>query len=153
MQFNAGVWIEKDAQGEEKKRSIILFRTYGMILVLRHSLNNQLMDFKPLESEEQLSEIKKAKGYNVIFKHNTTCPISKSVRSKFEEEAETLPEVNSVYFLDLLSYRDLSDSIAEEFNVKHESPQLLLIKDGKCTYSQSLYDISAEETAEAIERN
>ncbi len=110
------------------------------------------MDFLPLENEEQISEIKRAKGYNVIFKHNTTCPISKSVRSKFEEEADTLPEVNSVYFLDLLANRNLSDAIAKEFDVEHESPQLLLIKDGKCTYSNSLYDITIGDTAEAIER-
>ncbi len=111
------------------------------------------MDFTPLESEEQLSEIKKASGYNVIFKHNTTCPISKSVRSKFEEEADTLPEVSSVYFLDLLANRNLSDTVAEEFNVEHQSPQLLLIKDGRCTYNEALYDISAQQTAGAIERN
>ncbi len=111
------------------------------------------MDFIPLESEEQLSEIKRAKGYYVIFKHNTTCPISKGARSRFEQEAHTLPEVTSVYFLDLLANRNLSDAIAEEFNVEHQSPQLLLIKDGKCTYNESLNNISVEETAEAIERN
>ncbi len=111
------------------------------------------MDFIPLEKEEQLSELKKAKGYNVIFKHNTTCPISKGVRSQFEQEADTLPEVDAVYFLDLLANRNLSDAIAKEFDVEHASPQLLLIKDGKCTYNESLYDISAKETAEAIERN
>ncbi len=110
------------------------------------------MDFVPLENREQISEIKRAKGYNVIFKHNTTCPISKSVRSKFEAEADTLPEVNSVYFLDLLANRTLSDAIAKEFDIEHESPQLLLIKDGKCTYSNSLYDITIGDTAEAIER-
>ncbi len=110
------------------------------------------MDFVPLENEEQIIEIKRAKGYNVIFKHNTTCPISKSVRSKFEAEADTLTEVNSVYFLDLLANRNLSDAIAKEFDVEHESPQLLLIKDGKCTYSNSLYDITIGDTAEAIER-
>lgn len=111
------------------------------------------MNFIPLETEEQISEIKEAEGYNVIFKHNTTCPISKGVRSKFEEEADTLPEVKAVYFLDLLAHRDLSDTIAEEFKVEHESPQLLLIKDGECTYNKSLYDISAEGTAKAMERN
>lgn len=111
------------------------------------------MNFIPLEKAEQLSEIKKAKGYNVIFKHNTTCPISKGVRSQFEQEADTLPEVDAVYFLDLLAHRDISDAIAKDFEVEHQSPQLLLIKDGRCTYNQSLYDISAEETAEAIERN
>jgi bacillithiol system protein YtxJ len=116
-------------------------------------LNYEIVEFIPLETEEQLSEIKRAKGYNVIFKHNTTCPISKSMRSKFEEEADTLPEVSSVYFLDLLANRNLSDGIEEKFNVRHESPQLLLIKNGECIHNQSLYDISAEETAGAIERS
>ena len=107
------------------------------------------MNLIPLEKAEQLDEIKQAKGYNVIFKHNTTCPISKNVRRRFEQEAESLVNVTSVYFIDLLAYRDLSDSIAREFNVAHESPQVLLIKDGKCTYNESLYEISAAETARA----
>jgi bacillithiol system protein YtxJ len=109
------------------------------------------MKFIPLESEEQLEEIKKAKGYSVIFKHNTTCPISKGARKRFEEEADSLKDVEAVYFLDLLEYRNISDSIAQDFNVEHQSPQLLLIKDGTCTYNEALYDISAKATAEAIE--
>lgn len=108
------------------------------------------MEFKPLETAEQLSTIKDAKGFSVIFKHNTTCPISKGMRAKFEQEADTLPNVSEVYFLDLLAHRDLSNAIAEKFAIAHQSPQLLVIKDGKCIESQALYDISAEEAATAM---
>lgn len=111
------------------------------------------MQFIPIESEAQLEEIAKAKGYNVIFKHNTTCPISKGVRAKFEQEANSLTNVHSVYFLDLLAHRNISDAIADKFNVEHQSPQLLLIKDGTCTYNEALYDISAAATADAIAKN
>jgi bacillithiol system protein YtxJ len=111
------------------------------------------MQFIPLETEDQLKEIKEAKGLNVIFKHNTTCPISKGVRSRFEEEADSLPDVQSVYFIDLLAHRNISDAIAEEFDVEHQSPQLLLIKDGTCTYNEALYDISVQATTEAIRDN
>jgi bacillithiol system protein YtxJ len=110
------------------------------------------MQFKELESEDQLQAIKGSKGYTVIFKHNTTCPISKSVRRHFEVEAEQLPQVEAVYFLDLLAHRNLSDAIAEQYNIEHESPQLLLIKEGQCTYHEALYDISAEATSEAIKQ-
>ena len=112
-----------------------------------------IMNFIPLESEGQLDSIKEAKGYSVIFKHNTTCPISKMTRRNFEADANVLPKDTPVYFLDLLAHRDISNAIAERFNVTHESPQLLLIKDGVCSYHRSLYDISAKETAEAINSN
>jgi bacillithiol system protein YtxJ len=105
------------------------------------------MEFKALETEEQLNEIKESPGYSVIFKHNTTCPISKNARSNFESKAGLLDEKTRVYILDLLEYRPISNAIAESFNVQHESPQVLLIKNGECTYHSSLYDISAEDIA------
>lgn len=111
------------------------------------------MNFTPLVREEQLEEIKEAKGFNVIFIHNTTCPISKRVRSKFEQDANLLTGVQDVYFLDLLAHQNISDEIAEDFKVKHQSPQLLLIKDGECIYNEALYDISAMATAEAVKNN
>lgn len=108
------------------------------------------MQFIPLENKEQLNKIKSAKGYTVIFKHNTTCSISKGVRDRLEQDAGILHEVNSVYFLDLLKHRDLSNAITENFGVPHQSPQLLLIKDGRCTYNEWGYDISAKATAQAL---
>ena len=109
------------------------------------------MNFITLQGEDQLTEIKAADGLSIIFKHNTTCPISKGVKRLLEEDGDNLPEDVPVYILDLLSHRSISDRIAEEFNVKHESPQLLLIKDGKCPYHKALYEITVDETAAAID--
>ena len=106
-----------------------------------------------MDRVEQLDEIEQAKGLNIIFKHNTTCPISRGVRSEFEQEADSIPAVRSVYFLDLLAHRDISNAIAERFGVEHQSPQLLLIKDGNCTYNEALYRISADATANAVNDN
>lgn len=108
------------------------------------------MKFIPLEQEAQLEEIKSNKGYTVIFKHNTTCPISKTVRGQFEADAEQLTNIDAVYFLDLLAYHDLSNKIAEEFNVHHQSPQLLLVNNGQCIYNEALYDISVANTIKVM---
>jgi bacillithiol system protein YtxJ len=108
------------------------------------------MEIKNLETPEQITEIKNAKGLRVIFKHNTTCAISNSVWPEFKQEADQIPGLARVYYLDLMANRDISDAVAEQFKVPHESPQMLLIKDGECIYNESLYDISAEKTAEAV---
>lgn len=108
------------------------------------------MEILSLEREEQLEGISATASPQIIFKHNTTCPISKRVLRHLKEEEDVLPQNIPFYILDLLSYRDLSNTVAERFHVPHKSPQLLLIKNGKCEYNQSLYGISAEETAEAL---
>ncbi len=74
-------------------------------------------------------------------------------KRKFEFEWDALPAETPVYFLDLLNYRSISNSIAEVFNVHHESPQLLLIKDGECVYEASHSEISAEDAAEQMTVN
>ena len=111
------------------------------------------MEFIPLDSEAQLDEIKNEKGYNILFKHNTTCPISNGVKRRLEQDSDELPRQVPFYILDLLKHRNVSDAIADTFGVRHQSPQLLVIKDGECVYDEALYDISAKSTAEAIEQN
>lgn len=108
------------------------------------------MNWIPLERVEQLEEIRKSKEYSLIFKHSTRCSISLMAKKKFELEWDSLPEQTPIYFLDLLSYRNISNTISEVFHVHHESPQLLLIKDGECIFDASHGEISAEETAEQI---
>jgi bacillithiol system protein YtxJ len=111
------------------------------------------MNWIPLENIEKLHEIRNASGYSILFKHSTRCSISLMAKRKFEFEADSLPEETPVYFLDLLKNRHISNAIAEMFNVHHESPQLLLIKDGECVYETSHGEISAEETAGQITVN
>ena len=85
-----------------------------------------------LSSIEQLDDIqeKSKTKTQVIFKHSTTCGISKMVINRFEA-AYNLPENNlDLYYLDLHSYRAVSNEITSKFQVIHESPQLLVIKNG-----------------------
>lgn len=80
----------------------------------------------------------------VIFKHSTRCSVSRMALKQFEREYDLNEEQVIPYFLDLLSHRDISNAIAERFNIVHESPQLLLIKEGKVIYNSSHSDIDAE---------
>jgi bacillithiol system protein YtxJ len=98
-----------------------------------------------LESAEQLNGIKQNQGYSIIFKHSTRCSISLMAKRRFELDWENLPDNVPLYFLDLIKYRDLSNQVAQDFQVHHQSPQLLLIKDGECILDQSHGGISLEE--------
>lgn len=108
------------------------------------------MNWIHLTTKEQLDTIQSAPGFNLIFKHSTRCSISMMAKRKFELDWDELPENSQVYFLDLLSHRELSNLIAERFQVHHESPQLLVIKDGECILDQSHSDISVEEVNEVL---
>jgi bacillithiol system protein YtxJ len=80
----------------------------------------------------------------VIFKHSTRCSISRMALKQFENEFDLEGSVTP-YFLDLLNHRDISNEIATRFDVYHQSPQLLLIKEGKSIYDASHSDIDAVE--------
>ncbi|WP_316739731.1 bacillithiol system redox-active protein YtxJ [Pedobacter aquatilis] len=103
-----------------------------------------------LTSIEQLDEIKSAEGFSLIFKHSTRCSISMMARKNFELDWDVIPSDTKLYFLDLIAYREVSNKIAEVFQVAHQSPQILLIKNGDCVLEASHSDISAEEVAEVI---
>ena len=98
-----------------------------------------------LSDLNQLNTIKSTTGYSVIFKHSTRCSISLMAKKHFELDWDTIPKETALYFLDLINHRDISAAIAEIFQVHHESPQMLLIKDGECILDQSHSDISVEE--------
>lgn len=103
-----------------------------------------------LESAEQIKQIQQNPGYSVIFKHSTRCSISMMAKRKFELDWSDLPEDISLYFLDLIKYRELSNQVAHDFQVHHESPQLLLIKNGECILDQSHSGISVEEAMSVL---
>ena len=88
----------------------------------------------------------------VIFKHSTRCSVSRMALKQFENEfdLESLDQKVLLYFLDLLEYRGISNEIATCFNVIHQSPQLLLIQNGKSVYAVSHSDIDAEELKEKL---
>lgn len=77
-----------------------------------------------------------------IFKHSTRCHISKTVLANFEREVKNSEQDFSYYFLDLIAYRTLSNEIANQLNVTHQSPQLIILKDGEVSNHASHSAIS-----------
>src|SRR5690606_24093784 len=96
--------------------------------------------WKKIEDPDQIEEIKKESQNRsiLIFKHSTRCSISAMAwdRLKRNWKAEDSEKL-SPYYLDLIRYRELSNEIAERFAVEHESPQVLIIKNGEATYHAS----------------
>ncbi len=105
------------------------------------------MDWLPLIAEDQLEEINQRsfdpliKGV-LLFKHSTRCSISSMILSRLERNWDLASDLFPTYFLDLLKHQSLSNKIAGMYNVRHESPQVLVIKNGKCIYTASHSDIS-----------
>jgi bacillithiol system protein YtxJ len=84
----------------------------------------------------------------VIFKHSTRCSISSMALNRLEREEA--PANTDFYYLDLIKYRDISNAIADQFNVYHESPQILVIKNGECIYDESHQGINMNEITEKV---
>jgi len=85
----------------------------------------------------------------VIFKHSIRCSISALALNRFEREATAVDRVD-FYYLDLIKYRELSNRIASDYKVYHESPQLLLISNGNCIYEASHYEIRFGDLMEQL---
>lgn len=96
---------------------------------------------------EQLDEIvEESKSKPVaIFKHSTRCGVSRGVLKAFERNYNLSDSQIGIYFLDLLANRDISNEIAARFKVHHESPQMIVIKNGEVVYHESHHSIEASE--------
>jgi len=112
-----------------------------------------MIDWNTLSSLEQLDEIDQLSHQRtvLIFKHSTTCPISGMAKYRLEDQWQ-FPEGEApkIYYLDLLNYRSISNAIAERYSVHHESPQLLVIKEGECILESSHLGINLAEVAEVV---
>lgn len=111
--------------------------------MLWHKLSDisQLNDIQDLSKEQHINAV-------LLFKHSTRCSISSMALNRLETKWKDDEQIPS-YYLDLLNHRDISNEIASLFNVEHASPQVLLIKNGKCIYHNSHNGINALEILEA----
>lgn len=88
------------------------------------------IDLNDIAQLDEIVEQSKSKP-QLIFKHSTRCGISRMVISQFKKEYPFTSDKADLYYLDLLNYRDISNAIADRFDVVHESPQLLIIRNGE----------------------
>lgn len=110
------------------------------------------MNWIPLRSSEDLEQVihLSQEKPQVIFKHSTRCNISSVAKNRLEKAGAGELQF---HYLDLISYRPLSNSVAERFAVEHESPQILVIKDGKCIYNESHMGIDMDEIKDQLQLN
>ncbi|HEX8040658.1 MAG TPA: bacillithiol system redox-active protein YtxJ [Chryseosolibacter sp.] len=105
------------------------------------------MDWITLKDLKQLDEIRaQSKEQPVlIYKHSSRCSISRTAFDRLERKWDSGAVAGMKrYFLDLISYREVSNQIAEQFLVEHQSPQILVIKDGQSILDLSHYEIDFE---------
>lgn len=109
------------------------------------------MSWTLLEKEEQLPDIDRASVSRpqLIFKHSTRCSISSVVKNRLSKGA--LPAGIDFYHLDLIANRTVSNAIAEHYGIRHESPQVLLIRNGKCVYNESHSAVYMEDIIDAAQ--
>tara|TARA_B110000483_G_C17927403_1_gene439344 strand:- start:173 stop:565 length:393 start_codon:yes stop_codon:yes gene_type:complete len=105
----------------------------------------KIIPWNRLTSVNQLIEIEKESFHQpiAIFKHSTRCGTSSMALRQFESQFETDNTSVKLYFLDLLSFKDISNEIAIRFQVFHESPQLIVLKDGNTIHHSSHHQIDA----------
>ena len=97
--------------------------------------------FKEIISTEKLDELLEQSNEKavVLFKHSLTCPISSGV---YEEISNADADINLVV---VQTARNISTAIADKTGVRHETPQAIVLKDGKVVYHASHYDVTAED--------
>ena len=106
-----------------------------------------MANFIELNSIEKLEELfeRSNKTPVVLFKHSVTCPISTGV---YTEVSEVESDVNLVI---VQKARDISNAIANKTGIRHESPQAIVLKNGKPVYHASHYDITAEDVENSLD--
>ncbi len=125
--------------------SVYIQKTFEKKYWLLRKQLPQSMNWQVLENTTQLEQLKE-NPFALIFKHSTRCSISSAALDQLERKwkNEEMPSV-STYFLDLIRYREISNQIAEKFGVEHQSPQVLLLQNGKCIYHNSHFGIDYDE--------
>ena len=112
-----------------------------------------MINWTELKEEAQVESIREeSKKHPVlIFKHSTRCSISRAALDRLERnwKSENVAPLKT-YYLDLLSYRKVSNQVAEYFGVEHESPQVLIVKDGKPMHVRSHLSIGFDEISQAL---
>ncbi len=124
----------------------------GFLDRLKASQSSGISDWKMLTDISQLDEIDNLSMEKtvVIFKHSTTCGISAGAKSRLEMDWTSLEGDVAFYYLDLLSYRPISNEIASRYSVRHESPQIIVINNGAATHDSSHHRISVGDLNKAL---
>lgn len=98
-----------------------------------------MLEMQTIKSVQEIDTIieKSKEKMQIIFKHSTVCPISRMSHDKMKMDYPLVEENADVYYLGVIEQRPLSNYIAETLNVQHESPQMIVLRDGKSIFNES----------------
>lgn len=104
------------------------------------------LNWKYLTSEADLENAMAASDSKniILFKHSTRCSISSMAKSRLERGWNISEAEADIYYLDLIQYRSVSNAIAENLGVVHQSPQVIVVRNGKAVYDASHSAIDAQ---------
>lgn len=112
--------------------------------------NHPKLNWSHIESEGDLQNALSSEGKVALFKHSTRCPVSSMAKNRLEKSWDKETNETTIFFLDLIRYRELSNKIASKLAVDHASPQLILIEKGIAVYDASHHMIQSSEVAKHI---
>ncbi len=102
-----------------------------------------------IETVEQFNEISQEKAKFLLFKHSLTCPVSQEAFHEFEAFMAENDDVEA-YYLYVQEARPLSNYVAEQYGVKHESPQALLFEKNTVKWNDSHWRITKATLTESV---
>lgn len=108
--------------------------------------------FKHPTQLEEIIELSKSKPC-LIYKHSTRCSISSMAKYRLEGSWDFKEDDFHTFYLDVINDRSLSQLVAQTFGIRHESPQLLAIKEGQCIHNSSHLDITVRELRGVFENS
>jgi len=110
-----------------------------------------MSQLKELLAIEDLEEVWKSSEEKpvLLFKQSTTCPISAEAFEQFQTFLNDKQDIGS-FFVKVRETREVSNEIAEKLGVQHQSPQLLLVKDGIAQWNASHTNITVDSIKEAL---
>lgn len=89
----------------------------------------------------------------VILKHSTRCPVSAAAKREFETFAANYHDMDGLYIVDVIQQRHISQAIAEQTGIRHESPQLLIVRSGTVVWNASHWSITKEAIQKELKKN
>ena len=108
--------------------------------------------FAPLVSPEQLDALLETSRQRpiAIFKHSGVCGTSAQAYDELEAFLQDGGSDADVYVVDVLANRQLSQAITARFSVRHESPQVLVVRNGEVRWHGSHFRVTAENVRKAL---
>jgi len=119
--------------------------------LIRQKTFFDIMDWITIKDEDQIQDIFKATDYSIIYKHSPRCMTSLMAYRQLKSEVSNAKQVEiPLYIVDVISNRRESQLIAGTFLIQHESPQILVIKNGVCVFNTSHENVSLQAVMEHI---